>query len=72
MIILCIYINQVYINANTDGTRIYQILLIVAIIYPFWYESTQMVRLGVCNYLSEAANYLDLLYIYGGISNVIL
>lgn len=72
MIILCIYINQVYINATTEGTRIYQILLIVGIIYPFWYETTQMFRQGICSYLSEAANYLDLLYIYGGISNVIL
>ena len=52
--------------------RVYQILLIVAIVYPFWYETTQMCRMGVSVYLSELGNYLDLLYIYGGITNVIL
>lgn len=52
--------------------RTYQILLIMAIVYPFWYETTQMCRMGVGVYFSEAANYLDLLYIYGGITNVIL
>ena len=57
---------------DTESTRPYQILLIVAIIYPFWYETTQMFKSGVCQYLSEIPNYLDMLYIYGGIANVIL
>ena len=72
MITLCLYINKVYIDAEQESMRVYQILLIVAIVYPFWYETTQMCRMGVSVYLSELGNYLDLLYIYGGITNVIL
>ena len=48
------------------------VLLVIAIIYPFWYENTQMLRMGVFVYLSDWFNYLDLLYIYGGIANIIL
>lgn len=72
MITLCIYINKAYIQADVESTRPYQIMLIVAIIYPFWYETTQMLKSGICVYLSEMPNYLDLLYIYGGIANVVL
>ena len=72
MITLCLYINKVYINAEKEDLRTFQVLLIIAIIYPFWYENTQMFRMGVLIYLSEWANYGDLLYIYGGIANVVL
>lgn len=72
MIVLCLYINKVYINVETQELQTYQILLVIAIIYPFWYESTQMCRMGFSVYLAEVANYLDLLYIYGGIANVVL
>ena len=72
MVTLCLYIDKVYIKAETKDVQVYQILLIIAIIYPFWYETIQMFRMGVSVYLSELANYLDLLYIYGGIANVVL
>ena len=52
--------------------KVYQYMLVVGIIYPFWYDSLQLYRSGFVAYFTDLSNYLDLLYIYGGITNVVL
>jgi len=68
---LMVFINKVYIQNDTENNRVYQYLLCVGIIYPFWYETLQLYRSGFKDYFSDINNYLDLLYIYGGLINVI-
>lgn len=72
MMTLLIFINKVYINADSENLRTYQILLCCGIVYPFWYDTMQLYRSGFKAYFADVANYLDLLYIYGGITNVVL
>ena len=42
-------------------------ILLGGIVYPFCYESTRMVKTGVWDYLTNPANYFDILYIFGSI-----
>ena len=42
-------------------------ILLGGIVYPFCYESTRMVKTGVWEYLTNPANYFDILYIFGSI-----
>lgn len=72
MMTLLIFINKVYINNDFENLRTYQILLCVGILYPFWYDTMQLYRSGFKAYFADMANYLDLLYVYGGITNVVL
>ena len=72
MLTLIIFINKVYIQNDKDNLRVYQILLIFGILYPWWYDTRQLFRSGFREYFSDMSNYFDMLYIYGGIANVIL
>ena len=47
-------------------------MLILAIIYPTGYEFVQQYKIGMRKYLQDVANYLDIIYCWGGIANVIL
>jgi hypothetical protein len=69
---LAALINDIYILGNTDKLPGYLIMLSICIIYPFIYDTTQLYRAGLSEYFSETSNFSDMIYIYGGICNVIL
>ena len=41
--------------------------LLVGIVYPFIYETLQLIRIGPKDYFMDLGNYLDLVYILGSI-----
>ena len=69
------YVNFVYLQASLkvgddgriEGGNPYALILLGGIVYPFCYESTRMVKTGVWDYLTNPANYFDILYIFGSI-----
>ena len=69
---LVLYVNEVYINANTENNKLYQYLLILGVLYPIFYETRQAYMGGVCAYLTEAQNYVDIVYIVASLTNVVL
>jgi hypothetical protein len=73
VIILIIYINIIYIkDAGTDQQKqIYSALLAVGIFYPAIYDWSQMFRSGLEEYLSDKWNYVDMLYIWSSIANIV-
>jgi len=72
---LIFYVNFVYLQASLkvgddgriEGGNPYALILLGGIVYPFCYESTRMVKTGVWDYLTNPANYFDILYIFGSI-----
>ena len=73
IVTLVVYINIVYINnAGTDEEkRIYSILLALGIMYPTLYDWSQMFRSGLSEYLADMWNYIDMLYIWSSIGNIV-
>ena len=73
--ILIFYTNFIYIQASLEldddgrikGGNPYAMILLGGIVYPFCYEATRMVKTGVWDYLTNPANYFDILYIFGSI-----
>lgn len=65
-------------NPNSGGTyesvlvNEYAMYLSVGIIYSTLYDGTQMIRIGLGEYLKDAWNALDCLYIFTGIAQVII
>lgn len=47
-------------------------LLILAIIYPSWYDTLQLYKIGWREYFSDIGNYSDLIYTWGSVVNVVL
>ena len=73
VVIINIYVANSYMRENTmEVARLYVILLMVGIFYPWLYDFTQLIRGGLSDYLSDPWNYADMLYIYGSIINCIL
>jgi hypothetical protein len=73
IVTLVIYINIVYINnsGSKSDQQIYSILLAIGVIYPAFYDWTQMFRGGLSEYLGDMWNYTDMLYIWSSIGNII-
>lgn len=69
---LALYVNEVYINANTENNKLYQYLLILGVLYPIWYETRQAYMGGVREYLTDGQNYVDIIYILASLTNVVL
>jgi hypothetical protein len=67
--ILIIYVKNAYIKESVDQT-LYGVLLACGLLYPAGYDLTQLFKSGLVEYLSEAWNYADLLYIFGSIVNI--
>jgi len=75
-----IYIDQLGMESWTEEEektyykqkKIFAILLMVGIFYPWIYDLVQLVRSGPMEYASDPWNYVDFIYIYGGIANAIL
>ena len=68
-----LYVIEGYLMDNSESTqRIYAILMVVGIIYPWVYDMLQLFRGGLENYVSDPWNFLDFLYIWGSIANCVL
>ena len=70
--VLMMYIYQIYIENNFEYKKVYETMLIFAVLYPAWYDTTQMIKGGIREYFSEIQNYSDLCYIWGSVVNVVL
>lgn len=45
--------------------------LLVGIFYPWMYDGVQLIR-DPMDYFSDPWNYVDFLYIYGSLTNIVL
>ena len=60
---------EIEVEHNDDESlRNFSIILLAGIIYPLVYETVQMFKGGIGDYLSDAGNYIDLLYIWGSVA----
>ena len=50
MTILIIYINAIYVIVDAANAQVYQALLIFGILYPMWYDFSQLYKAGVYEY----------------------
>lgn len=78
MTLLTVYTYLIYIMDSEAGLEekpireVMEWLLVVGIIYPASYDFSQILKDGVREYFSHFGNYLDMLYIWSSIVNVIL
>jgi hypothetical protein len=47
---MLVYVNAIYINNNTEEANLFGILLILGIIFPMWYDLTQLYKSGITEY----------------------
>lgn len=59
-------------HEDDENLRKFSIILLAGIIYPLCYETVQMFKGGIGDYLSDAGNYIDLLYIWGSVAMSII
>jgi hypothetical protein len=69
---IIIYVIEVYQKPQNDYTGVYTLLLLLGIVYPLQYETRQLFHVGLTEYLININNYMDFLYIWGSIANVVL
>ena len=51
-----------------EETKKFAFVLLAGIIYPLIYETVQMFKTGLFEYLTDLGNYVDLLYIWGSVA----
>jgi hypothetical protein len=59
---------SVVVEHDDGNLRVYSMILLGGIIYPLVYETVQMFKGGIGDYLSDAGNYIDLIYIWGSVT----
>ena len=59
-------------NDEESSKGLYTILLAIGLFYPAAYDITQLLRSGCSDYLSDPWNYADMVFIYGGMINILL
>jgi len=68
-----LYVNFVYLQYDENAPNfIYTIVLALGIIYPWIYDFIQLINDGPRVYFSDPWNYVDFVYIYGSIANIVL
>lgn len=72
MVVMLLYIKEVYIDYNMGNQGVYSILLIIGVVYPTWYDSLQLYKIGPKAYFSDLTNYNDLVYTWGSLINLYL
>jgi hypothetical protein len=72
LFIMILYINSVYISNKMEEQGFYSVLLIFGVLYPTWYDTLQLIKVGPKAYFSDLGNYSDILYTWGSIVNVYL
>ena len=65
------YVNQAYMKHGEPKLGL-MISLGLGILYPALYDFGQVIKEGLGEYLSNTDNYIDMLYIWGSILNIIL
>ena len=63
---------DITVEHDDDSLQSFSIILLAGIIYPLCYETVQMFKGGIGEYLSDAGNYIDLLYIWGSVAMSII
>ena len=77
-ILLTVYVKLVYLDDVESLTRVRPIrntltvLLSLGIVYPIWYECSQIYGLGMRAYLSNMSEILDMVYIWACMANIIM
>ena len=74
VLLFILYVNFVYLyNDNSDDMHIiFTLILAVGIIYPWLYDFIQLIADGPMVYFKDPWNYVDFVYIYGSITNIVL
>ena len=70
---IVIYVQHIYLhNEQNPVTHFYYSLMLLAgIFYPWMYDLVQLIKDGPREYFSDPWNYIDFLYIYGSLSNIV-
>ena len=63
---------QIVVEHEDEDLRKYSYLLIAGIVYPLVYETVQMFKGGIGEYLSDTSNYIDMIYIWGSVAMSII
>jgi hypothetical protein len=63
---------EIEVEHEDEDLRKYSYLLMAGIVYPLVYETVQMFKGGIGDYLSDAGNYIDLIYIWGSVTMSII
>lgn len=67
-----LYVNEIYIEGNIDNIKEWQLILILAMIYPFCYDHMQLINEGPVSYFSEKWNYNDMAFIWTVIATLFI
>lgn len=59
---------EIAVEHEDGDLKRYSFLLMAGIVYPLCYETVQMFKGGIGDYLSDAGNYIDLVYIWGSVT----
>ena len=68
---IIIYVKNAYLF-ETNRQSAFSLLLAIGIIYPCRYEFSQFRKIGSVAYFGDIGNYIDCLYNWGSLVNVIL
>ena len=68
---LTVYVNEAYLK-ETSYQQGMTAILFLGIIYPAYYDCSQLYKVGLTEYFSDLGNYSDCIYIWGSIINVFL
>jgi hypothetical protein len=73
VILFTLYVNFVYLHYDPESNHfIYTIILAIGIIYPWIYDLIQLINDGPIVYFNDPWNFVDFIYIYGSIANIVL
>jgi hypothetical protein len=67
-----VYITETYLKGETENLATYTIILGVGLINPVIYDVIQMVHMGPIAYFTSIGKWIDFIFIYCGLVNVIL
>jgi hypothetical protein len=55
--LLIMYVNAIYVQNSEENKEFFETLLIFGIIYPMFYDMSQMFKAGITKYFSNFQNY---------------
>lgn len=72
-VVFAVYVSQGCM-VETEGWHqtIYATILLISILYPLYYDTTQMYKAGLVAYFSDVSNYVDFVYIWSSVANAVL
>ena len=57
---------------NEENMMLFNKMIIAGIMYPAILSFTEIYKSGIVNYFSDGSNYMDLIYVWAGLINVLL